>query len=202
MQPVPHDPHRLRIALGRRLRHVRRQQQLSLAEVEARSQGRWKAVSLSAYERGERDVNLPRLAGLATFYGVPLTALLDDLTGSRSNGPDHADAPTDRTPAAGGARRAPRLHLYALDVRDAPADVDTAVLLATTRFASDLRWRRRDHNGVVLTVRRDDLRTVAVSIGREPQQFVAALVASGVVDPTSTTGPDGFPRTPVDGPRR
>ena len=45
-------------ALGARLRSIRNQQGLSLAQVEARSGGVWKAVVVGAYERGDRAVSL------------------------------------------------------------------------------------------------------------------------------------------------
>lgn len=41
-------------ALGARLRHIRVQQGLSLQGVEAKSGGRWKAVVVGSYERGDR----------------------------------------------------------------------------------------------------------------------------------------------------
>jgi transcriptional regulator with XRE-family HTH domain len=63
-------------ALGRRLRAAREQRQLSLRGVEAESGGRWKAVVVGSYERGDRAVTVERLAGLARFYGVPVVSLL------------------------------------------------------------------------------------------------------------------------------
>ena len=43
-------------ALGARLRAIRTQQGLSLHGVEEKSQGRWKAVVVGSYERGDRAV--------------------------------------------------------------------------------------------------------------------------------------------------
>ena len=59
-------------ALGARLRHIRTQQGLSLHGVEEKSRGRWKAVVVGSYERGDRAVTVQRLAELADFYGVPV----------------------------------------------------------------------------------------------------------------------------------
>ncbi|MEZ5205134.1 MAG: hypothetical protein R2701_12370 [Acidimicrobiales bacterium] len=39
-------------SVGQRLRAIRQAQGLSLAEVEARSEGRWSAPAVGAYERG------------------------------------------------------------------------------------------------------------------------------------------------------
>ena len=58
-------------ALGGRLRAIRTQQGLSLHGVEEKSEGRWKAVVVGSYERGDRAVTVQRLAELADFYAVP-----------------------------------------------------------------------------------------------------------------------------------
>src|SRR5437763_16512441 len=63
-------------ALGTRLRAIRMQQHLSLHGVERKSGGRWKAVVVGSYERGDRAVSVQRLAELADFYGVPVGELL------------------------------------------------------------------------------------------------------------------------------
>ena len=63
-------------ALGARLRAIRAQQHLSLHGVERKSGGRWKAVVVGSYERGDRAVSVQRLAELAEFYGVPVGELL------------------------------------------------------------------------------------------------------------------------------
>ena len=61
-------------ALGAKLRAIRQQQGLSLHGVEQKSGGRWKAVVVGSYERGDRAVTVQRLAELADFYGVPRAA--------------------------------------------------------------------------------------------------------------------------------
>src|ERR687887_1125286 len=63
-------------ALGARLRAIRTQQGLSLHGVEEKSRGRWKAVVVGSYERGDRSVTVQKLAELAEFYGVPVSELL------------------------------------------------------------------------------------------------------------------------------
>ena len=45
-------------ALGARLRSIRQQQGMSLQAVEEKSQGRWKAVVIGSYERGDRAVTV------------------------------------------------------------------------------------------------------------------------------------------------
>ena len=62
--------------LGARLRDVRQREGLSLQRVEQRSGGRWKAVVVGSYERGDRAVTVQKLAELARFYGVPMSELV------------------------------------------------------------------------------------------------------------------------------
>src|ERR687885_2074359 len=62
--------------LGRRLRAIRQQQGLSLQGVEEKSRGKWKAVVVGSYERGDRAVTVQKLSELAAFYGVPMSELI------------------------------------------------------------------------------------------------------------------------------
>src|SRR5882762_469599 len=74
-------------ALGAKLRGIRTQQGLSLHGVEKKSQGRWKAVVVGSYERGDRAVTVQKLAELADFYGVPVSELLPDPRPTASGAP-------------------------------------------------------------------------------------------------------------------
>src|SRR6187455_3237713 len=65
-----------RVRLGTRLREIRRQQRLSLEQVEAASDGALPTSLLGAYERGERTMTVLRLETIARFYRVPIDQLL------------------------------------------------------------------------------------------------------------------------------
>src|SRR3712207_8669032 len=65
-------------ALGARPRAIRNQQGFSLQGVEDKSHGRWKAVGVGSYERGDRAVTVQRLSELAVFYGAPVSELMPD----------------------------------------------------------------------------------------------------------------------------
>ena len=65
--------------VGHRLRAIRRQQGLSLEDVEERSGGRWSASAVGAYERGYRVLSLARLRELAEFYGVPMSVVVGEV---------------------------------------------------------------------------------------------------------------------------
>lgn len=64
--------------LGINLRIARLNRGLSLAQVEEESAGRWTKDRLRHYESGRRNIKAETFAELATFYGVPLDALLPD----------------------------------------------------------------------------------------------------------------------------
>ena len=73
--PEGEDPE-YAVAVGARLRAVRRQKRLSLQAVEKASRLEFKASVLGAYERGERTISVPRLQRLARLYRVPVDQLL------------------------------------------------------------------------------------------------------------------------------
>ena len=141
--------------LGARLRAIRRQQHLTLHDVEERSGAEWKAVVVGSYERGDRAISVAKLARLAAFYGVPLHDLLPTAEGPPA-------------PAPPGTSSAPRLDLTALDS-------DDEVLQAVARYVQRIQVERGDYNGRVLTVREDDLSAIALAFGIEPDDLVQRL---------------------------
>ena len=128
--------------LGERLRKIRQQKGLSLQQVQQRSGGEWKAAVVGAYERGDRNVTVARLSELAEFYGVPVSEIL----------PADADARV----MVNGDRRRVVLNLESLE-RVPARDRDPL-----SRFTSAIQIRRGDFNGRVLTIREDDLMSLAL----------------------------------------
>jgi transcriptional regulator with XRE-family HTH domain len=146
-------------ALGARLRAIRMQQGLSLHGVEERSEGRWKAVVVGSYERGDRAVTVAKLADLAEFYGVPVAELL----------------PESRPSRRGIAT--PKLVIDLQRLAELPAD--KAGPLA--RYAAAIQSQRGDYNGKVLTIRSEDLRSLAVIYDMSPEELTEQLVEWGVL---------------------
>ena len=146
-------------ALGTRLRAIRTQQGLSLHGVEEKSQGRWKAVVVGSYERGDRAVTVQRLAELADFYGVPVSELL----------PDGA--------AVAAAEPAARIVIDLEQLSSVPAD--QAAPLA--RYAATIQSQRGDYNGRVLSIRQEDLRSLAVIYDASPGALTEQLIGWGVL---------------------
>lgn len=151
------------LVLGARLRRIRAQQGLSLAQVEERSGGRWKAVVVGAYERGDRAITIERLAALADFYDVPISHVLPQEPG---------DVPVD-----GDGDGTILLDLNRLADHDARTDAVGAI----ARFARRIQLQRGDHAGRVLTLRDADVRTIALAAGVEPTDLHAELRGQGLV---------------------
>ena len=63
-------------SLGQRLRVARRQRGWSLGDVEAVTNGEFKASVVGAYERGERAISVQRFVRIAEVYGFAPSDLL------------------------------------------------------------------------------------------------------------------------------
>ncbi len=144
-------------AVGQRLRAIRQAQGLSLAEVENRSEGRWSASAVGAYERGFRTLSLPRLRSLADFYRVPVAVLLGEPT-------PMGDSPEQRKIV---------LDLEALGRIDPAAPI--------RRFVQSIIDSRGDFNGKVLSLRHDDLKALCTLVGGDIPTGVAQLRSWGVM---------------------
>ena len=147
--------------LGARLRAIRQQQGLSLHGVEDKSQGRWKAVVIGSYERGDRAVTVQRLAELAEFYGVPVNELIPNGGTGGLNEP------------------APRIVIDLEQLSHVPSD--QAAPLA--RYAATIQSQRGDYNGKVLSIRTEDLRSLAVIYDASPGALTDQLIRWGVLSP-------------------
>lgn len=148
--------------LGERLRAIRTQQDMTLQQVEERSDGEWKAVVVGSYERGDRAVSVSKLARLADFYGVPVSQLLppDDEVAAAAAGPEPPAIVIDLT---------------------AGEVFDSEDLAPVTRFVHAIQMQRGDYNGRMLTLRRDDLSALAIVLGEDVDDLVGRLEERGLL---------------------
>jgi transcriptional regulator with XRE-family HTH domain len=148
--------------LGSRLRAIRQQQGLTLQQVEELSEGKWKAVVVGSYERGDRAVSVAKLAEPGEVYNVPVSELLPKEEISQS-----------QSPTLSGK--------IMLDLRRlSRSDLDPD-LRPVSRFAHTIQLQRGDYNGNVLTIRGEDLRALSVIYGTDPDDLVLRLEDEGVL---------------------
>ena len=151
-------------ALGTKLRAIRAQQHLSLHGVERKSGGRWKAVVVGSYERGDRAVSVQRLAELAEFYGVPVGELLPD------------EQPPMST--------APGLSKIVLNLERLQT-MQHEEIAPLARFAAAIQRRRGDYGNRVLSIRSEDLRSLSIIYDTSEQGLTEQLVRWQVLTPES-----------------
>jgi len=167
LEPTDHEFAR---AVGRRLRAVRAQQRLSLYGVERKSGGRWKAVVVGSYERGDRAVTVARLAELAEFYGVPIGELLPQ-----------GDEPAG---ARGGETSGLVLDLQQL------LNLRTDDVAPLIRYARSIQRQRGDYGNRVLSIRGEDLRVLALMYDSSVDQLIDRLLRWGAVAAGSPGRPE------------
>ncbi len=124
--------------VGRRLRTVREERLYSLRDVERESRSEFRSSVISAYERGERMMSVQRLDRLAKFYDVPIAHLL----------PSSGQAVEHQRPNL--AVRLRRLN----ELEGEPFD-------RLRDLVARIQRQRRDDAADVVTLRDDDLHTVA-----------------------------------------
>jgi transcriptional regulator with XRE-family HTH domain len=148
-------------SVGSRLRSIRRQRGLSLQDVQRLSNGEFKAAVVGAYERGERSLSLPRLQRLSKFFQVPITQFLpQEENGERTMEP---------LPSGGVTIDLNRLERL--------SGTESVIF---TRFLRSIQMMRQDYNGKVLTIRRDDLRLLALLIDQSEESFSERLSELGL----------------------
>lgn len=144
----PVDQQEYRDEIGRRLRGIRHQQDLTLADVETRTDGRFTAAAVGSWERAGRAITTAKLVELADFYGVPAGQLFPD---------------SHRTPSAADGRHPDRLQTVTVDlpaIKRARHPASPVIV----RYVDHIRQQRDDH-ATHISIRRDDLTKLAALLG-------------------------------------
>lgn len=147
--------------VGASLRRIRLRRGMSLHDVQAASAGRWKAAVVGAYERGDRNVTVARLFELTEFYGVSVGEVFE------------APAVAEVAPAEVGARvviNVDRLELVPAFDRD-PIE----------RLIRAIQSSRDISGEPTLTIRQDDLRTLALLYRVDTSELIERLEIWGLM---------------------
>jgi transcriptional regulator with XRE-family HTH domain len=139
-----------------RLRQIRKQQNLTLKQVEIRSRGKWKAVVIGSYERGTRSLSISKAKSLCEFYGVPLSALF------QSEG-------IQQVPPTEGALR--------IDLRNLRSKIsqNDPLIGQLHNLLSFIARRRDDWNGEIMTIRLQDNEVLGLLVQKEQSELRKAL---------------------------
>ena len=139
-----------------RLRQIRKQQNLTLKQVEIRSRGKWKAVVIGSYERGTRSLSISKAKSLCEFYGVPLSALFQ-IEGIQ------------QVPPSEGALR--------IDLRNLRSKIsqNDSLIGQLHNLLSFIARRRDDWNGEIMTIRLQDNEILGLLIQKEQSELRKAL---------------------------
>ena len=141
-----------------RLRMVRKQQNLTLRQVEEKSKGVWKAVVVGSYERGSRALNISKAEELCRFYGVPVTALFVEPRAKEDKAVLNPNC----------------LQLDLRRIREIAIDVDV-FSEQVLRFLETIILKRQDWNGEVISLRNSDLNLLSILTGKSDESVISAL---------------------------
>jgi len=141
--------------LGSHLRRLRRQKGLSLLDVQALSEGAFKASVLGAYERGERAISAIRLSALAALYRLPLQTML----------------PTDASPSVEG--------VLAVDLERLERS-DAAEAKTIARFVKRLQSERQEWTGTSFRMRANDAVALGAALDRAPSDVAKLIDELGI----------------------
>ncbi|MGA1401798.1 MAG: helix-turn-helix domain-containing protein [Candidatus Nanopelagicaceae bacterium] len=144
------------LEISQRLRQIRKQQNLTLKQVEIRSRGKWKAVVIGSYERGTRSLSISKAKSLCEFYGVPLSALF------QSEG-------IQQVPPSEGALR--------IDLRNLKSKIsqNDPLIGQLHNLLSFIARRRDDWNGEIMTIRLQDNEVLGLLVQKEQSELRRAL---------------------------
>ena len=142
--------------ISKRLRQIRKQQNLTLKQVEIRSRGKWKAVVIGSYERGTRSLSISKAKSLCEFYGVPLSALF------QSEG-------IQQVPPTEGALR--------IDLRNLRSKIsqNDPLIGQLHNLLSFIARRRDDWNGEIMSIRLQDNEVLGLLVQKEQGELRRAL---------------------------
>lgn len=117
---------------------------------------------MGSYERGTRAISLARTIEIANLFGVPVSELITDIETSPSA--TNFDLVFDLR-----------------KVNELGAQGEGSELRSLDRYLKAIATRRRDWNGEVLSLRRNDFETLTLLIGRSGDDLLRNWIDSGLL---------------------
>jgi transcriptional regulator with XRE-family HTH domain len=149
-----------------KLRNLRRERGLTLAQCESASNGLFKSVVMGSYERGSRAISLSRLQQLADFYEVPIQYFFGPLGKSAENG---------RT-------------RWVIDLRRLKANTSgDAFIQHISTYLSQVIGKRQDFNGEVISLRSADRENLSLILRAEISDIREGLYLRGLLYGATST---------------
>ena len=145
---------RFALETGRALRRARRARELTLRQVSALSEGRFKPTSVAGYERGERAISLERFCELCQLYDVAPQAILAEVVRSIAGTPE------------------PDIDLTLLE------SLGSAEGALVAGFIRQIRALRREPTSGRVVLRTGDLEVLATAAGKRRSELEEALEPS------------------------
>ena len=155
--------------IAARLRSIRLSRNLTLADVEIKSQKHLRAVALGSYERGDRSLSVSKAIELSEFYEVPLSYLLTGLSPTQSV---ERDIVID-------LRR-----IKALSIAEEKTTPTQKILFS---FLLGIIKERQDFNGEILSLRKSDIEFLTITIGCSSVDFGMYLAQNKLLFETKET---------------
>ena len=142
------------------MKSIRRRKGMTLRDVEAKSEGIWKAVVIGSYERCDRALSIKKAINLANFYQVPLNELLGLNVESK----------------------VPSQEKITLDIRATTKTTSVSEEITILRnFATFICAKRQDWNGEVLSIRSTDLSTLGILLNLDDATTYSWLSSNGLI---------------------
>ncbi len=137
-------------AFATRIRALRRARGWTLLDIEKESKGVITAVSMGAYERGARSLSLRKCIEIATLFGQPLSAILDQ----NSIEPKQLIEERQKLRLIVDIRA-----LYKNSLPEGNLSLDFL-----RAYVKEIAHRRNDWNGEVISLRESDLETLSIAL--------------------------------------
>ncbi|MEY4901278.1 MAG: hypothetical protein RLZZ190_5 [Actinomycetota bacterium] len=149
--------------LGHALREVRRARKWTLADFEKASHGRIKAVVLGSYERGSRSVSVDKLQAIAEIYAVPVGAFFNQSSVENSS------------------TEIPNIVIDLRRLREELTLRTNKELNLLDQFCSGIIIFRKDWNGEILSLRKNDVTFLAIMNETSAENLLNILASKKVL---------------------